>query len=81
MPNSFLIFKGIELRGLWVTEWLKNSSDGAVRETFDQLGKLMADGDLKLPVEKVYPPEEIGAALAHAQQAERDGKILLEFSP
>jgi hypothetical protein len=35
---------------------------------------------LKLPVEKVYPPEEIAAALTHAQRAERDGKIILRFA-
>ena len=80
VPNSFLIFKGIQLRGLWVTEWLKGSGEGSVRDVFDQLGKLMADGQLKLPVERAYPPEEIRAALAHAQQAERTGKILLQFA-
>jgi len=80
VPNSFLIFKGIELKGLWVTEWLKHSGAGTVRDVFDQLGGLMANGNLELPVAKVYPPEEIRAALAHAQQPERDGKILLQFS-
>ncbi|MGI9241500.1 MAG: MDR family NADPH-dependent oxidoreductase, partial [Verrucomicrobiales bacterium] len=80
VPNGFLIFKGIQLNGLWVTEWLKGSSGSAVREVFDQLGQLMADGALKLPVERTYAPEEIRPALEHAQQPERGGKILLQFS-
>jgi trans-2-enoyl-CoA reductase len=80
VPNSFLIFKGIQLNGLWVTEWFKNADAGAVRQTFARLGDLMASGALVLPVEKVYPPEEIAAALAHAQRSERDGKIILQFS-
>ena len=80
VPNSFLIFKGIQLNGLWVTEWFKNADAGAVRAVYTQLGDLMASGALVLPVEKVYPPEEIAAALAHAQRSERDGKIILQFS-
>ncbi|MFT4549282.1 MAG: trans-2-enoyl-CoA reductase [Verrucomicrobiales bacterium] len=80
VPNSFLIFKRIVLRGLWVTEWFKEAGTDAVRDLFGELGRLMADGALKLPVEKVYPPEEIAAALTHAQRAERDGKIILRFA-
>ncbi|PYN98267.1 MAG: alcohol dehydrogenase, partial [Candidatus Rokuibacteriota bacterium] len=34
-------------------------------------------GTLSAPVEKVYPLEEIKAALAHAQRGERHGKILV----
>jgi NADPH:quinone reductase-like Zn-dependent oxidoreductase len=80
VPNSFLIFKRIQLNGLWVTEWFKSAGPEAVRNLVDRLGQLMATGDLILPVERVYPPEQIAAALTQAQQAERDGKILLQFS-
>jgi hypothetical protein len=34
-------------------------------------------GILSVPVEKVYPIEEIKAAVAHAQQGERIGKVLV----
>lgn len=80
VPNSFLIFKRIQLLGLWVTEWYKEAGPDAVRDLFQELGQLMADGTLKLEVEKAYPPEEIASALSHAQQAQRSGKILLDFS-
>ena len=34
-------------------------------------------GPLSAPVERVYPIEEIKAAVAHAQRGERRGKILV----
>ena len=80
VPNSFLIFKRLQLGGLWVTEWFKQAGADAVRDLFAQLGKIMAEGGLALQVEKAYPPEEIAAALVHAQQPERSGKVLLDFT-
>lgn len=80
VPNSFLIFKRIQLNGLWVTEWFKEADAGEGRRVFAQLGGLMADGALALPVEVVYPPEQIVTALGHAQRSEREGKVILYFS-
>ena len=37
----------------------------------------MRKGILSAPVEKIYPIEEIKRAVAHAQQGERAGKILV----
>ena len=52
----------------------------AVREElFRRLAGYMVEGQLKLPVEKIYPMAEIGAALAHAQRPSRDGKVLLDL--
>lgn len=79
VPNSFLIFKGIQLNGLWVTQWFKSADGDSIRAVYTQLAELMVSGALVLPVEKVYPPEQVAAALAHAQRSERDGKIILQF--
>jgi hypothetical protein len=35
------------------------------------------EGTLSAPVERIYPIEDIKPALAHAQRAERGGKILV----
>jgi trans-2-enoyl-CoA reductase len=35
------------------------------------------DGTLYAPVEQVYPIDDIGPALLHAQRGERAGKILV----
>jgi len=40
-------------------------------------GQQIWDGALDAPVAKIYPIEEIMAGLAHAQQGERGGKILM----
>ena len=38
---------------------------------------MMMAGRLRTTVEKIYPIDEIKAALTHAQQARRHGKILV----
>ena len=81
VPNSFLIFKRIRLSGLWVTEWFKEAGREAVGGVFARLAELMAEGKLVLPVERVYAPDEIAAALGRAQRSGRSGKILIQFSP
>ena len=81
VPNSFLIFRQIQLRGLWVTKWMERSTPTEVREVLLDLAALMVSGDLSLPVAATYPPERITEALTHAQEGGRDGKILLEFQP
>ena len=48
-----------------------------VRALYADLGGQILKGTLSAPVEKVYPIEEIKAALTHAQRGERSGKILV----
>ena len=48
-----------------------------VRALYGELGRQVKEGYLSAPVEKVYPIEDIRAALAHAQRGERSGKILV----
>jgi NADPH:quinone reductase-like Zn-dependent oxidoreductase len=36
-------------------------------------------GLLRTPIEKAYPIDEAQAAVAHAMQSKRSGKIILEF--
>ena len=48
-----------------------------VRALYADLAQQLLDGRLSAPVEKIYPIEEIKTALAHAQQGERTGKILV----
>src|SRR5262249_18613228 len=48
-----------------------------IRKIYADLAEQVAKGMLSAPVEKVYPIEEIKAALAHAQRGERHGKILV----
>ena len=48
-------------------------------EAFRPLFDMARRGLLKTKVEKAYPLSEVKAAVAHAAQGKRSGKIMLEF--
>lgn len=80
VPNGFLIFKGIRLEGLWVTQWLKNSSVQEIEAAYDKLARLMAAGSLVQAVDAVYPLNEVKQAVARAQEEYRSGKVVLSMA-
>ncbi|MCP3135936.1 zinc-dependent alcohol dehydrogenase family protein [Pyxidicoccus xibeiensis] len=71
------IFKDITLRGFWLVLWMKRTPRDAQRAVFGRLAKLMAEGQLKTPVEGTFPLENIQDALARAMEGGRAGKVLL----
>jgi NADPH:quinone reductase-like Zn-dependent oxidoreductase len=48
-------------------------------ETFGSLFDMARRGLLKTKVEKTYPLSELKAAVVHAGQGKRGGKIVFEF--
>jgi mitochondrial enoyl-[acyl-carrier protein] reductase / trans-2-enoyl-CoA reductase len=79
VPNKFLIFKGLELRGYWLSRWMEKASHGDVEDVLQPLARMMLARELQLPVEHIYPIAEFAEAMRHAQKSERSGKILLSF--
>jgi trans-2-enoyl-CoA reductase len=77
LPNGLLIFKDIRFRGFWVTRWYAQADAAAKRAMFEELFAHIRSGAVHAPVEKIYPLTEITAALRHAAQPGRSGKILL----
>jgi NADPH:quinone reductase-like Zn-dependent oxidoreductase len=77
MARSALIGNGQTLVGFILGRALATRSLEQIRAIYADLGEGVLKGTLTAPVEKVYPIEEIKAALAHAQQGERSGKILV----
>jgi len=77
MPRGALTSGGQTLVGFILGRGLAKRSLSEVREIYADLARQVLDGTLTAPVEKVYPIEDIKAALAHAQQGERSGKILV----
>ena len=77
MARSALIFGGQRLVGFMLGRALATRSFDRIREIYADLGTQVSNGTLSAPVERVYPIEEIKAALAHAQQGGRQGKILV----
>ncbi len=54
-----------------------STDDGAL----DELGRLLADGALSVPIQRTYPLEEAGAALSDLQAKHTQGKLAIAVAP
>lgn len=79
VPNGFLIFKGLQLKGLWVTQWLKQASRADVGQAYERLAGWMAEGQLAQAVDSEFRIDQVREAAARAQQEYRHGKIILRL--
>jgi mitochondrial enoyl-[acyl-carrier protein] reductase / trans-2-enoyl-CoA reductase len=79
IPTGLLIFKDLRFRGIWINKWYDNATPSERMETFRSLFDMVQRGLLKTKVEKAYPLSEVKAAVAHAGQGKRSGKIIFEF--
>jgi NADPH:quinone reductase-like Zn-dependent oxidoreductase len=77
MSRGALTSGGLTLVGFILGRALATRSLDQVRALYADLGERILRGELSAPVERVYPIEEIKAALTHAQRGERNGKILV----
>ena len=77
MPRSKLIGEGQSLVGFILGRALAPRSRAQVRAIYAELAEQVRAGLLTAPVEQIYPIEEIRAAVAHAEQSGRRGKILV----
>jgi len=79
IPNGLLIFKDLRFRGIWINKWYDNATKQERMEAFEALFEMAKRGLLKTKVEKAYPLGEAKAAVTHAAQGKRSGKIIFEF--
>ena len=79
IPTGLLIFKDLRFRGIWINKWYDNATPSERMETFRPLFDMARRGLLKTKVEKAYSLSEVKAAVAHAAQSKRSGKIIFEF--
>jgi len=77
MPRSKLIGEGQSLVGFILGRALAPRSRAEVRAIYGELAEQVRAGLLTAPVEQIYPIEEIRAAVTHAEQGGRRGKILV----
>ncbi len=80
VPNKYLIFKNLELRGYWLTLWMDHAPVSELQKVLLPLAEMMRTGSLKLPVAKVYPIQEFASAILEAREDGRDGKIILKIA-
>jgi mitochondrial enoyl-[acyl-carrier protein] reductase / trans-2-enoyl-CoA reductase len=79
IPNGLLIFKDLRFRGIWINKWYDNVTSAQRMDAFRPLFDMAKRGLLKTKVERAYPLSEAKAAVTHAAQGKRSGKIIFEF--
>ena len=84
VTNTFS-FKGIDLsvfiqgsKGASIFNYIRKSTEG-MDKLYRQLSQWVLAGQLRQEIAATYPVAEYRAALAHAAQSSRNGKILLTF--
>jgi trans-2-enoyl-CoA reductase len=80
IPNGMFIFKNLRFTGFWVNKWYDGATPSQRAETFAPLFEMAKRGLLRAKVEKTYPLPEAKAAVAHASQTKRRGKIVFKFA-
>ncbi len=77
LPNGAVIFNELRCCGFWVSRWYERVQPTVVEAMMTELGGLVRDGRLHLPVAATYPLRETQLAVAHARRPGRGGKILI----
>ncbi len=76
VPNSPLIFNDIRLRGLWVTQWIRESDPQTLNQTYAELAGLVLSGKLTQAIDSTYDLADFSTALTRLDQPEHLGKII-----
>src|SRR5215467_1560104 len=71
------VFKRVMLTGFWLVPWLQKLSRQEVGALYDGLARRMAEGTLRINVEKTFRLEEIKEAVALSYAYRRGGKVLV----
>jgi NADPH:quinone reductase-like Zn-dependent oxidoreductase len=79
MPPKEFIYRGLSLHGFWLINWIRTAPRAEIREVYEKLGNLVADGSLSAAVEHVYPLERFKEAFEQSLKSNRSGKILFKF--
>lgn len=80
VPNKFLIFKNLQLHGLWITKWFEKASTPELAEVLDPLTALIENGDLVTAIDRIVPLSEFKQAILRAQEGSRHGKVILDLA-
>ena len=80
VPNKFLIFKDLVLRGLWITKWIEQAGSAELYEALHPLADMMRDGDLSIAIDRIVPLRDFATAIARAQEGARGGKVILDLA-
>ena len=79
IPNGMLIFKNLKFTGFWVNKWYEAATPAQRAETFAPLFEMAERGLLRTKVDAIYSLDEATAAVRHAMQNKRNGKVVFQF--
>ena len=76
IPNGLLIFRDIQVRGLWVSRWIETAPKDEVHAAYENLASRVAAGKLVQQVDSTFPLENFKDALCRLNAPARSGKVL-----
>ncbi|MFM0456130.1 zinc-dependent alcohol dehydrogenase family protein [Paraburkholderia nemoris] len=76
LPPAHLVYRGLKFTGFLLGRFLDWKSEAQVAAIYREIFERVADGP-RVDIERVYPIEDIGEAIAHADRARDAGKILV----
>lgn len=76
-----IVFRRITLTGFWMQDYFQRAPRAQLHALYTNLGHLIAEGRLSVPVAATYGLDDIQAALAHAAAGEREGKVFVTPNP
>ena len=75
-----IVFRDVSLKGFWYSRWFSTAEPAAIKALFARLVGMVQAKTLRVPIEAVYPIEQLTEALAHAQHEGRSGKVVLQWA-
>ncbi len=73
------LYKNLSFHGFWLMNWLRTATRHEIEKTYQVLADLTTRNVISAKVDATYPLDRYQEALAHAQQPNRSGKVLLRF--
>ena len=77
VPPGEMIFKHATVKGFWGSKVSREMSVADKRRLVGELIQRAANGELRLPVDAIYPLEDVAQAAAESLRPGRNGKVLL----
>lgn len=74
-----LFSREVRYTGFWLANWYFRAPRHEIGATLSYLARLVADGDLSVPVEATYPLDDYRKAFDHSRASQRGGKVLFSF--
>ncbi len=79
-PTRYLIFNDISLRGFWSNKYYNTAPREEIEPLLETIFQFMEVAGIKVDVAQTYPLSEFQAALTHANQGGKTGKVLFSMT-